>query len=122
MQMTLGSSLLGLGYAEKAIALFTRARATFATRLGPDHPDTLMSMNDLASAYRDAGKYDRARPLFEETLALRKSKLGPDHPDTLQSMSNLALFIEGAAIIRGAAGAGEVQTRSRPPHHTYHHG
>ena len=41
MQMTLGASQLGLGYPDRAIALFTRARATFAAELGPDHPDTL---------------------------------------------------------------------------------
>ena len=41
MQLTLGESQLGLGYPEKAIGLFTKARATFTARLGPDHPDTL---------------------------------------------------------------------------------
>ena len=90
MQNTLGESQLGLGYPEKAITLLTKARATFTAQLGPDHPDTLDSMNDLAVGYQDAGKLDRALPLFEETLALRKSKLGPDHPDTLRSMNNLA--------------------------------
>ena len=48
MQQTLGKSQLGLGYPEKAITLFTKARATFTAQLGPDHPDTLTSMNDLA--------------------------------------------------------------------------
>ena len=90
MQMTLGDSQLGLGYPEKAVALFTKARATFTAQLGPDHPDTLWSMNNLAFGYQAAGKLDRALPLFEETLALRKAKLGPDHPDTLASMNNLA--------------------------------
>ena len=39
MQMTLGRSQLGLGYPDRAIALFTKARATFAAGLGPDHPE-----------------------------------------------------------------------------------
>ena len=90
MQMALSRAQLSLGYAEKAIALLTRARATFTSRLGPDHPDTLASMNELALGYSDAGKLDRALPLLEETLALSRSKLGPDHPDTLASMANLA--------------------------------
>jgi tetratricopeptide (TPR) repeat protein len=91
MQQTLGESQLGLGYSEKAIDLFTKARATFTVRLGPDHPDTLMSMNNLAVAYRAAGKPDRALPLLEEALALARSRLGLDHPDTLKCMNNLAV-------------------------------
>jgi tetratricopeptide (TPR) repeat protein len=47
-------------------------------------------MNNLASAYRSAGKPDRALPLLEETLKLTKAKLGADHPHTLTSMNNLA--------------------------------
>ena len=60
MQMTLGEFAVGLGYPEKAIDLFTKARATFTAKLGPDHPDTLISMNILAESYCDAGKNDRA--------------------------------------------------------------
>ncbi len=94
MQMTLGISQRGLGYAEKAIALLAKARATLIARLGPDHPDTLASMNNLAGVYRLTHQLDRALPLFVETLALQKSKLGPDHPDTLQSMNDLAIAYE----------------------------
>ena len=65
-------------------------------KLGPDHPDTLTSMNNLALAYQAAGKLDLALPLFEETLKLRKAKLGPDHPDTLRSMNNLASAYQAA--------------------------
>ena len=90
-QLTLGRSQRGLGITEKAITLFTKARGTFEGQLGPDHLDTLESMDSLAAGYLAAGRLDRALPLLEETLALRKSKLGPDHPDTLTSMSNLAL-------------------------------
>jgi serine/threonine protein kinase len=91
MQMTLGSSQSGLGYPDRAIELFTKARTTFATELGPDHLDTLKSMYHLAVSYRDAGQNDRALKLFGETLALVKAKLGPDHPDTLRSMAGLAI-------------------------------
>ena len=38
MQMTLGRSQLGLGYPERAIALFTKARATFDRRARPRPP------------------------------------------------------------------------------------
>ncbi len=90
LQHTLGRSQLGLGFPEKAILLFTKARATRTGELGSEHPHTLTSMGHLAGAYQDAGKLDQALPLLEETLKLRKAKLGPEHPDTLNSMNNLA--------------------------------
>jgi eukaryotic-like serine/threonine-protein kinase len=97
MQQTLGRSQYGLGYAEKAIGLYAKARATFAAELGPDHPDTLESMNILAEGYRVVGQLDRALPLFEETLALRRAKLGLDHPDTLATMNDLAVGYQADA-------------------------
>lgn len=50
-QRTLGQSRLSLGYPEKAIGLFTMARATFTARPGPDHPKSLATTNDLAVGY-----------------------------------------------------------------------
>jgi serine/threonine protein kinase len=90
MQNTLGLSLLGLGDPAQALVLFEKARATRAARLGPDHPDTLGSMNDLAVAYQDAGKLHLALPLWEETRKLKMARLGLDHPDTLSSTNGLA--------------------------------
>ena len=58
--------------------------------LGPDHPRTLASRNNLAEAYRTAGRAGEAIPLFEQALAACERLLGPDHPDTLQSRNNLA--------------------------------
>ena len=90
IRLTLGNTYSYLGLAELAIRQCERARKLYETHLGPEHPDTLTSMNNLANAYRDAGKLDLALPLLEQTLELRKAKLGPEHPDTLSSMGNLA--------------------------------
>jgi eukaryotic-like serine/threonine-protein kinase len=107
MQWTLGVSQLGLGYPDRAIALLTKARATFAAGLGPDHPDTLTTMNNLTIAYSVAGQTDRAMKLSEETLALNRAKFGPDHPDTLKSMSILAILYERAGQTDRAVKLGE---------------
>ena len=64
--------------------------------LGPDHPDTLHSRNNLAIAYQDAGRTDEAITLHEQTLAARERVLGPDHPDTLASRNNLAIAYQAA--------------------------
>jgi hypothetical protein len=96
MQDRFGSSLIGLGEPGKALVLLEKARATRQASLGPDHPDTLSSMGNLAVAYQDAGKWDLALPLLKETLKLRKAKLGPEHPLTLNSMNNLAMAYHDA--------------------------
>jgi hypothetical protein len=58
--------------------------------LGPDHPDTLSSRNNLAAVYRDAWRTTEAIQLLEKTLADQERVLGPDHPDSLVSRANLA--------------------------------
>ncbi len=58
--------------------------------MGPDHPDTLDSRNNLALAYQEAGRAAEAIPLHEQTLAASERVLGPDHPRTLDSRGNLA--------------------------------
>ena len=76
--------------AVQAIVIGERLVAASERVLGPDHPDTLTSRNNLAYAYRDAGRLDEAITLHEQTLAARERVLGPDHPNTLTSRSNLA--------------------------------
>ena len=58
--------------------------------LGPDHPDTLFSRNNLAGAYESAGRLDEAITLYKQVLTDRTHILGPDHPDTLTARNNLA--------------------------------
>ena len=58
--------------------------------LGPDHPDTLTTRNNLASAYDSAGRFGEAIELFEQVLGERERLLGADHPDTLTTRNNLA--------------------------------
>jgi len=90
LRQTLGRSFWYLGQHRIAQEQFEAARALYAKFRGPDHPDTLKSMNNLATSYAALGRYAEALKLHEETLALRKATLGPDHPDTLTSMHNLA--------------------------------
>ena len=61
--------------------------------LGAEHPDTLTSVNNLASVLRYQGKYDAAEEMNRRTLAGREKVLGVEHPDTLTSVHNLALVL-----------------------------
>jgi tetratricopeptide (TPR) repeat protein/tRNA A-37 threonylcarbamoyl transferase component Bud32 len=90
LQANLSASLSGLGFPREALPTARKAHEAQLARFGPDHPDTLASLDNVAVCYYLDGKYDVARPLYEDVVARRKVALGPDHPDTLRSMSNLA--------------------------------
>ena len=89
-QLTLGQSLIGLGYPTQAIDLLSKCRTTCGQVLGWNHPETLTSMASLVDAYRDAGQFDLALPLLVKVTEGRSQRLGPDHPETLASMVKLA--------------------------------
>jgi serine/threonine protein kinase/tetratricopeptide (TPR) repeat protein len=90
LRMTMGISFWYLGHDQTALEQFEAARQLYTRHLGPDHHDTLWSINNLANSYGGVGRIQEALQLREETLRLRKAKLGPDHPETLTSMNNLA--------------------------------
>ncbi|MFT7837749.1 tetratricopeptide repeat protein [Saccharothrix sp. BKS2] len=92
----LGRYLNNQGDPATAIALHTRAAQGHERLHGPDHPDTLISRNNLAGAYQAAGDLGRAIPLFEATLADCERVLGSDHRNTLTSRNNLASVYETA--------------------------
>ena len=87
------ASDLGLHY--EALTLDVAVAALEGTR-APDHPDTLASRNNLAGAYREAGRLTEAIALYEQVLTDRTRVLGEDHPDTLASRNDLARAYESA--------------------------
>jgi hypothetical protein len=68
---------------------------TSARVLGPEHPDTLTSMSNLASTYRNQGRWKEAESLGVQVMERRKRVLGLEHPSTLTSMANLAFTWKG---------------------------
>jgi len=81
------ASDLGLPY--EALSLDVAVDA-LAGLLGPDHPATLASRNNLAYAYASAGRLAEAITLYEQVLTDRIRIRGNDHPNTLTSRNNLA--------------------------------
>jgi tetratricopeptide (TPR) repeat protein len=71
-------------------------------KLGPDHPDTLNSMNNLAAGYGWAKRLDLSIPLFEEALELQSRKPGRNHPDTQQTVANLGVTYKDAGRVNEA--------------------
>jgi tetratricopeptide (TPR) repeat protein len=81
--------------------------------LGPDHPDTLLSMYELALTYMRSDRVNEATPHFEEALRLRKARLGPDHLDTLESTFGLSWAYHAAGRFDEAMSLAEELLRLR---------
>jgi serine/threonine protein kinase/tetratricopeptide (TPR) repeat protein len=54
-------------------------------------PDTLQNMDNLASAYQDAGKLDLAERLWSDLLQRRQKKDGPESAATAEALAGLGL-------------------------------
>jgi len=102
-----GELLYALGNAYRSLRMPSRAESLLARAvevqrrvLGPEHPDTLRSMSDLALAMgKTGGRRTEVGQLARETLDLQRRVLGAEHPDTLQTMSLLAHILRGEGSV-----------------------
>jgi CHAT domain-containing protein/Tfp pilus assembly protein PilF len=62
---------------------------------GPEHPDTLSSVHNLAALYQVQGRNSEAEQLWRRALAGRQKVLGPEHHDTLLSVGALGYLYLG---------------------------
>ena len=86
---TVGIAYFGIGAFAKAFTHFQRAAALLGTHLGPDHPDTLTTLNNLALAYLAAGKTTEAITLLEKVrdAPYHQARTGPPgHPGDTQQL------------------------------------
>ena len=95
--------------------------------LGPDHPDTLTTRDNIASWTGECGDAAGALRLSRELLPDQERVLGPDHPDTLTTRNNIARLDRrvrgrggGAAPVPGAAARPGAGPRPGPPRHPHH--
>ena len=76
---------------QEALQLTETVMAACKRTLGEEHPDTLLSMHNLANRYSEVGQRQKALQLTETVVTARKRTLGEEHLRTLSSMHNLAL-------------------------------
>jgi tetratricopeptide (TPR) repeat protein len=91
-----------LGAYAQARPLYERALALREKRLGPDHPDTAGTLNNLALLLWDKGSHEAARPLLERALAINEKTFGPEHGATATSLNNLALLLRDQGDLAAA--------------------
>ena len=77
--------------------------------IGPDHPQTLISLSNLARWRGEAGDAAGAAAATEEVVADMERVLGLNHPDTLIARGNLARWRGEAEDAAGAANFGELR-------------
>jgi serine/threonine protein kinase/tetratricopeptide (TPR) repeat protein len=90
MMFVMGEVYDNLGLISEGRALVERAAELQRKVLGPEHPETLASLDLIAKALTEQGHFPEAEKQHRETLAARIRVLGPEHRDTLHSMSRLA--------------------------------
>jgi Tetratricopeptide repeat len=88
--------LSAVGDGNRAVELAESIRTECETLLGAEHPDSLVTSDNLVIAYVAARRSREGIPLAEEVLDTRERVLGPDHQDTLVSRYTLAYVNEYA--------------------------
>jgi tetratricopeptide (TPR) repeat protein len=89
--------LIQLGDAVGLAVTIGRSVAADCERLlGKDHPTVPRCQNNLALAYRKAGRPDEAIPMYETILTEWKRTLGATHSTTLICQNNLATAYRAA--------------------------
>lgn len=98
----LGQFLSENGLYPAAEPLLREALPVRTRVLGPEHPQTLTSFNNLAALLERKGDYAGAESLFCRSLSVSERVLGPEHPQTLRSLNNLASFLSKKGDYAGA--------------------
>ena len=83
-----------LGLLDQAMLLQASALETRKRLLGPANPDTLDSMDSMASLLKAQGKQPEAEPIAREALRLRRQVTGSDDRKTIISINNLGTIID----------------------------
>jgi tetratricopeptide (TPR) repeat protein len=90
------------GHLRAAQLGYQQQRDALRQLFGPEHPDTLRSMSNLADTLRAQGELAGAFKLHEQVLGARWRLLGLKHPDTLSSTSHLANTLYDLGVLDGA--------------------
>jgi tetratricopeptide (TPR) repeat protein len=85
-----GTFLILLGQYELSEKMTLITLETRQRLLGPEHPDSLHTMNQHAMILQTRGKYEEAEEVYKHVLATRRRLLGTEHNEILTSMNNLA--------------------------------
>jgi non-specific serine/threonine protein kinase/serine/threonine-protein kinase len=90
IRRTIGRTYRDLGVYSEARRHLEIALALYLRTLGPNHPDTLDTMWQLATALELQGQLLSAEDLYVKTLDVQRHVIGEQHPQTLLTLYGLA--------------------------------
>ncbi len=90
----IGRCQSSLGQYTAAESSHRQSSAIIEKIVGPEHEDTLISMNNLAFILYKQGKQTEAELIYRRILARSEKVLGPEHATTLTSKNQLAGVLE----------------------------
>lgn len=85
-----------------AAALYRRSLKIWENALGPNHPDLVPALKNLAMLYSNMGMGSEAEPVYQRLISLLEATLGPEHLDVAGWLTELASLY----YWRGRLGAG----------------
>jgi tetratricopeptide (TPR) repeat protein len=112
-----GQSLDAARLTGAAVAHWQQLAVISERTLGPDHPDTAMASERLASASLAAGLGAEAVTLYQRAVDARTGTLGPDHSGTLAARGELGSALLAAGRPGDAIGVLEEVLNSRARQH-----
>ena len=74
--------------------LFRKALSVQERTLGPQHPATANTLNNLSTLLDRRGRTAEAEPLQRRALDILEKNLGPLHPDTAAMLTTLAVMLD----------------------------
>ncbi len=77
---------------DKATEYFSQALKLREKSLGPEHPDTLISRQNLAVIQMSLGQWDTAKASLEQCLEGTKKAVGLEHPKTATLLASLSVL------------------------------
>jgi WD40 repeat protein/serine/threonine protein kinase/tetratricopeptide (TPR) repeat protein len=85
-------------------------------KIGPDHPNTLATINHIGVVYWQMEQFHKSVPLFEELLKRQEAKHGRDHRDTLLAVANLGVNYKDVGRLKEAIALLEEAHRAARKH------
>jgi serine/threonine protein kinase len=96
IRSAIGESYASIQVFQPAVPHLERAVALREAYLGPEHDDTVASIDQLADLYSWLGRHQEAIELRQSALQTRQARFGPDAAETLHGIGKLAMAYEMA--------------------------
>jgi len=74
--------------------MYQRTLQGYEKAYGPDHIETLDTLNNLGILYKDQGKLVLAEQIYQRALQGYEKAYGPDHINTLDTINNLGVLYD----------------------------